>query len=147
MDGSSDIETRHGLVKRRVLYGQIAAGVAVVASALGNAGRSAGWLTSSWSLLVGLIAAVGFLLLGGALVSAWRFNERLSTDQRLKLSDEFTSFLDDQATRRAALATLAAAGIIAALPSAAQWSGGIVAASLFCLGSVTLAVSRLLSDR
>lgn len=147
MDGSSDIETRHGLVKRRVLYGQIAAGVAVVASALGNAGRSAGWLTSSWSLLVGLIAAVGFLLLGGALVSAWRFNERLSTDQRLKLSDEFTSFLDDQATRRAALATLAAAGIIAALPSAAQWSGGIVAASLFCLGSITLAVSRLLSDR
>ncbi len=116
MDGSSDIETRHGLVKRRVLYGQIAAGVAVVASALGNAGRSAGWLTSSWSLLVGLIAAVGFLLLGGALVSAWRFNEGLSTDQRLKLSDEFTSFLDDQATRRAALATLAAAGVIAALP-------------------------------
>ncbi|MGA7227153.1 MAG: hypothetical protein WBZ40_06935 [Acidimicrobiia bacterium] len=147
MDGSSDIETRHGLVKRRVLYGQIAAGVAVVASALGNAGRSAGWLTSSWSLLVGLIAAVGFLLLGGALVSAWRFNEGLSTDQRLKLSDEFTSFLDDQATRRAALATLAAAGVIAALPSAAEWSGGIVAASLFCLGSITLAVSRLLSDR
>jgi hypothetical protein len=147
MDGGSDLEIRHGLVRRRVLYGQIAAGVAVVASALGNTGRSEGWLTSSWSLLVGLIAAVGFLLLGAALISAWRFNEGLSTDQRSRLSDEFTSFLDDQATRRAALTTLVGAGVIAALPSAAEWSGGIVAASLFCLGSITLAVSKLLSDR
>ena len=145
--GSTDIETKHALVKRRVLYGQAAAGVAVLASALGNAGRSEGWLKSPWSLVVGLVAAIGFLVLGAALVSAWRFNEGLSEDQRSKLSDELALFLDTQAMRRAALATLVAAGVIAALPSAAAWSGGLVAASLFCLGSLTLAMSRLLSDR
>lgn len=147
MVGSSDLETRHALVKRRVLYGQIAAGAAVLASALGNAGRSEGWLKSPWSLVVGLVAAIGFLVLGAALVSAWRFNEGLSEDQRAKLSDELALSLDTQAMRRAALATLAAAGVIAALPSAAAWSGGLVAAGLFCLGSMTLATSRLLSDR
>lgn len=147
MDRNSDIETRHHLVKRRVLYGQAAAGVAVVASALGNAGRSGGWLTGWVSALVGLVAAAGFLWLGWALVYAWRFNEGLTTEERSKLSDEFISFLDDQAMKRAALATLAAAGVVAALPSAVEWPGGVVAASLFCVGSLTLAMSRLLSDR
>ena len=141
----NDLETRYQRMNRASLIALVGIGVAMLCSAVSITARENGWIDSGslWEGLLAVGRVAGWATFGVTLLLSWRFGRRLGAEQRAQLRDELDQFLKARSVQRAFLVTMVVAAVIGALPSAVSWPGRAVAMTLFAIGVLTLAGTRL----
>lgn len=145
----NDIETRYDRVNRASSIALISIAVGMLASASAITARDHGWIEdgSFWTGLLTLVTIGGYLVFGALMLLGWRFGTRLTAEQRAQFRDELARMVAAQSVQRAFIVTMVAAALMAAMPARIAWSGQAAAMTLFAIGMLTLAWTRLRAEQ
>lgn len=145
----NDLEDRYERFSYASSVALIAIAVAMLASAVTITARDHGWIEAG-SLWVGLLTVVtitGYLAFGVIMLLGYRFGRRLTLEERSRLQDELNRLIAARSVQRAFIVTMVTAALLGAMPAQLSWPGRAAAMTLFAVGMLTLAWSRLRAER